>query len=421
MKNELIEIANKYTLESIVTKLTTLEKHHIDLKIGFLGEFSSGKSTLINALLDQKVLPSMDKPTSKSVVEIYAKEGIEQTLFYKETDQGKESISAIDFSEIALSSSDEKAVLEVSSSAFFQEGYLMIDTPGISSLDQSDMDITYGYLPFLDSAVICTHIHKGSLTQSIIDFLLKEEIRPILNNLLFVITNAHLKAPKAQQNIKEEIITQLETLNKQHALNLEKIREKVIVVSALEAMEQKGDFSLEELQTAFQNLFIQSKERLLKERVDRELHKIADELLNALQFQKENLNLDLSDLRTKEQELDQDTQVLEREKEKILQEFRQLKHKLTEAIHTVLTDYLTRIKTIKNESEIESLMIEMSHAIAEKSNRIVTRHFETVQLSHEQNLFHDLEITLSDILKQIDLGKNLGTVVFIELDRKSVV
>jgi len=82
MQKKLIEFSKKYELDSISNKLSNLN-NSLDLKIGFLGEFSSGKSTLINALLNQKVLPSMDKPTSKSVIEIVAKDNITDLEFYE--------------------------------------------------------------------------------------------------------------------------------------------------------------------------------------------------------------------------------------------------------------------------------------------------------------------------------------------------
>ena len=415
MQKKIIEISTHYNLTNILEKTSKLNEK-IDLKIGFLGEFSSGKSTLINALLNQKVLPSMDKPTSKSVIEIVAKNNLDSLEFYELKENEKQKISAMDFSDIALSNGNSKAMIEVPSNDFFEDGYIMIDTPGISSLDESDTDITYGYLPFLDCAVICNHIQKGSLTQSIIDFLLKDEIKPIINNLLFVITNAHAKAPKSQEKIKEEIVGQLEGLNRKHSLGMKSIETKVIIVSALEAMEDKKAYSLDVLKKSFNDNFIVKKEMLLNERVSKELTKISTELLEALIYKQEHSKLDLSELKEQEKSIEDSITKLSTEKKEILNSLNSIKPKIEKAIGSLLASYIQKIKTIKDSENISILMQEMSTAIEVDVNKVVSKHFKDLKLSNgNTQQFTELDAVLHDLLKQIDMGKDIGMVVLIEL------
>jgi len=415
MQKKLIEFSKKYELDSITNKLSNLDKS-LDLKIGFLGEFSSGKSTLINALLNQKVLPSMDKPTSKSVIEIVAKDNITDLEFYELSQKEKKPISAIEFSKIALEYGDSNAMVYVPSNDFFQDGYMIIDTPGISSLDKSDADITSGYLPFLDCAVICNHIQKGSLTQSIIDFLLKDEIRPIINNLLFVITNAHNKAPIAQQKIKEEIINQLHTLNEKHNLEMENIDAKVILVSALEAMEGKKGFSLDEIKDGFGENFINKKIILQKERKNKELKRIANQLLEALEFKKENSSLDLSELKDKEKLLDEKILDLEKKREIVVKSLNDIEEKIEKSIYTIFRKNLPKIKTIKEEEQIKVIMSEIEEALSREISKIVSLHFEKLSISNDKIMnFGELELTIQELLKQISMGKDIGMVILIEI------
>ncbi len=72
MKNQLINFANKYNFKNILDDIKELE-NNLEIKIGFLGEFSSGKSTLINSLIEQDLLLTMDIPTTKSITQIYSK------------------------------------------------------------------------------------------------------------------------------------------------------------------------------------------------------------------------------------------------------------------------------------------------------------------------------------------------------------
>ena len=56
----LLEIVQKYNLKEIEERINDIETENFDINIAFLGEFSSGKSSLINSLLDRKVLPTRD-------------------------------------------------------------------------------------------------------------------------------------------------------------------------------------------------------------------------------------------------------------------------------------------------------------------------------------------------------------------------
>jgi len=415
MEKKLIELSTNYELTSIHDKLLNLDKP-LDLKIGFLGEFSSGKSTLINALLNQKVLPSMDKPTSKSVIEIVAKDNITDLEFYELYDNKKEPITAIEFSKIALEDGDSNAMIYAPSNDFFQDGYMMIDTPGISSLDKSDIDITYGYLPFLDCAVICNHIQKGSLTQSIIDFLLKDEIRPIINNILFVITNSHSKSPVAQKKIKEEIINQLNTVNEKHTLGMENIDSKVILVSAFEAMEGKEGFSLDAIKNSFNENFMSKKILLQEERKSKELEKIAEQLLEALKFKKENGSLDMNSLKEKEEELNNTIITLEKEKSELIQSLQIIEAKIEKSIYTIFERYLPQLKRVKNQEQIKVLMNEIEEVLARSISEIISLYFEDILISNEHMIqFSEVEMTIQELLEQINMGKDIGMVILIEI------
>ncbi len=417
MQKKIIEISKNYNLVDILERTSKLNEK-IDIKIGFLGEFSSGKSTLINALLNKKILPSMEKPTSKSVVEIIARDGLDSVEFYELIDREKKRISAIEFSDIALSDSGKKALLEVPSNRFFEDGYVMIDTPGISSLDESDTDITYGYLPFLDCAVICNHIQKGSLTQSIIKFLLKDEIRPIINNLLFVVTNAYAKSPKARVRVKKEITSQLIALNKTHNLGMENIRRRVVVVSALEAMNREGDFNLEGLKSSFRENFINKKEILIKRRFESELNKIAEQLLERLRYKRENSTLDLSELKKKELELEEQIYKLDEQKNRVLDSLDKITPTLEKTVSTILNIYLNRLKAIRDSKKITKIIEEMRNEIEIKVDKIISKHFKELKIDIDNNSTQEfliLEKIVHDLLRQIDVGKDIGMVILIEL------
>jgi len=415
MDKKIIEISQKYNLTTIIKNIEALEKN-LDLKIGVLGEFSSGKSTLINALINQKVLPAMDKPTSKSIIELIAKDNLNDLKFYEIKDGEKIDISSIRFSEIALNESSSTATVYVPSNSFFQDGYIIIDTPGISSLDESDKDITYGYLPFLDCAIICNHIQKGSLTDSIVNFLLKGEIKHIINNIIFVITNAHSKPPKSQLKIRKKIISQLLNLNKKYSLGMIDIDSKVVTVSALEAMEGKKGFSLQSFKDSFRENFITKKVLLQKQKRNKEMKKIQNQLLELLLFKKKNGGLDLSHLKKKESSLEEEILSLEQKKSRILKSLHSINIKIKDRIYAIFNKYLPQIKTLKDEDKTAELMNELQEVMGRDVSKIISLHFvELSKLDSDIIIFKELELLIQNLLSQVDMGKDIGMVILIEL------
>ncbi len=194
--NQIQTIAQKHDLEKFITEAHDIMNDIPPIQIGFLGEFSSGKSTLINAILGEKILPAMEKPTSKAIVYVTPVTGHTERKYYAidESSGAWHEVTAYDFSEIALGNQTGgplKVITEAK--GILKDGYVFVDTPGISSLDECDYDITFGCLPFLDGVVLCVDIDKGSLTQSILKFLGKKEVQPLLNQIVVAINMADNK------------------------------------------------------------------------------------------------------------------------------------------------------------------------------------------------------------------------------------
>lgn len=104
--------------------------------------------------------------------------------------------------------------------------FVFIDTPGVSSLDKSDFDITLGYLPRLECAIICQDINQGGLTKSVIDFI--SQNLDIKNNLIFCLTKSDLKPQNIRENIKNSVLEQLKDLN------IENLEDKIVFTSIKE-------------------------------------------------------------------------------------------------------------------------------------------------------------------------------------------
>ena len=148
MKKDLLELAEKYELEQLTEKIESLN-YLANLKVGFLGEFSTGKSTLLNAMIGKKILPVDVIPTTKSITHIVPKNELENEEFFKvENDGSLTKIDKVDFQDIATGSKEGKTELNIPANDILKESYFFVDTPGLASLAKADTDITFGYLPF---------------------------------------------------------------------------------------------------------------------------------------------------------------------------------------------------------------------------------------------------------------------------------
>ena len=268
-------ICERYSFSSLSEKVDTIENESFVAKIGFLGEFSSGKSTLINALLGRKLLPAMPQPTSKSIVEVIPDHNIEKPLYWVVPDDGSDlqKLTGSKFSQYATESGEKRLKLRLeapASGSNTDEGFVFVDTPGVSSLDKGDADLTFGSLPELDGVVICSDINRGSLTQSIIDFLSKKEVKIILNNFLFAITQGDTKKEESASLVRFEIIKQLQIFCETENIKIDDLENRVFVVAAKPALDSGDNFSLNAFENAFKNKIYQNKKILQKERKHKE-------------------------------------------------------------------------------------------------------------------------------------------------------
>jgi hypothetical protein len=400
---QIVDILTKYGFSNLIERLNKLDED-IALRVGFLGEFSSGKSSLINAILGKKILPTMDQPTSKRVVEIEGS-NVENVQYYKRTDDGSlEGISAIDFSEMSMSHGNNVVYLKVPTNNFLQKGYLLIDTPGIHALDESDQDITFGYLQFLDAAVICQDIQKGTLPQSILDFLVKPEIKPIINNFLFAITKSDLKSEESQKEILNEVIQQLKKLNMEYNLGLNDIEKKVILVSDKE--------SLETLEKSFASTFIMAKDKLLRERKEKETQKIIEEAIKLLKEHRDNLDLNTDEIADKEHLIETDISKIKKEKNLINDRFKKVSRTLEDGIYDELQLFAEKVGNLSEEDELNMAIEDLKDNIENLAIRTIHKNFDDIQFDHLKGAeFVALKNDIKKILDVADIGKTVGTFV----------
>ena len=182
------DLDNQNKLEHLVSKM---EKDVFQLVV--VGEFSRGKSTLINALLGDDILPSDPNPTTVMLNVIKNSDGEHYLIHYRNGDV--KEISKEEFKNIVAKNDNEasnfsEAIMQTQMDAmkkmqvkyaeiqkendFGKIGIDVVDTPGINDIDKTREEVTLKYIPESDAAIIvCSAIQQ--LTSSEHKFI-KEQL-----------------------------------------------------------------------------------------------------------------------------------------------------------------------------------------------------------------------------------------------------
>jgi small GTP-binding protein len=137
---------NAVKIEELYEKLNKKE-----LVISFAGHFSAGKSSMINAILGEEILPKSPIPTSANVVKITTGEGVARVFFHQ--GHSVEYKEPYDIDMIKAYSKDKDTIkkLEISTTRkVLPHGVAMMDTPGIDAADDADRLMTEASLHLVD-------------------------------------------------------------------------------------------------------------------------------------------------------------------------------------------------------------------------------------------------------------------------------
>ena len=152
-----------------------------------LGQFKRGKSTFINSLLGEKVLPTAVVPLTSIVTLI--KHGERETIEVHFTNGQKKTISRSELPDYVTergNPENEKMVkhVEVSyPSDYLKDGVYIIDTPGVGSTFENNTEMTYNYLPRVDAALFLLAVDPP-MSQSEITFL--KDVKQYVEKIFFI-------------------------------------------------------------------------------------------------------------------------------------------------------------------------------------------------------------------------------------------
>lgn len=455
-------------LQSAITKLFQRAKE--PMKIAITGQFSSGKSTFLNALLSKNIIPTGITPVTSKVNYIRYKDEYIVQVKYKD---GREAFHPA--SNIANFTDQRGEVEDIDYLTLFAplpllKDIVFVDTPGLNSQSASDTLVTHNVLKDVDGIIWLTLIdNAGKMSEAEV---LEEYLNAYKNKSLCVLNQKDKFTPEQVEQttnyVKESFkkyfsevipISAREALiSRSHDINIMLENELEEKISNLQEEIRQNKFELKKEQMkSFFDEFDKRKDEILKKDVSKnkellkssnieavlefiykEIQPIADtsrdfaitkdikNILNALVSQEEKMIQILESLEEILENYEKEASLkFEELKKKFAKELNDSFSKIEEIIEKIATEILLHVKKtsrVRFEKQKDKLF--------SKKEQFITREYEAPKINSDEvykRLFYDDNLigkmfkgylkSLDAIQKQIN-DENLK--VFISLEDKII-
>lgn len=209
MIEKLKEYASQLGFEDIVKKLniisSSLQDSKAQLVLPLIGEFSAGKTTLINAISDSKALESASEPTTATIYALHFGATATRAIIHYQDGTITETDNISELHNKELIDATLVEVFDLSSKV--SSSILLVDTPGLSSHDIKHRQNLVDFLPQADGIFLVIDVNQP-ITKSLTDFAKTIELskRP----LYIVLTQCDTKSSQDIELQKKYILDNTE-------------------------------------------------------------------------------------------------------------------------------------------------------------------------------------------------------------------
>lgn len=348
-----LEQAEKFVRDLGVEKIAqdlhlmrmTLSREQFEVIVA--GEFSNGKSTFLNALLQEEILPSSVVPTTALINKIYFRN---QPTFEVHFDNGKvQKLSRQEFLDFVA---EDKHKVEGKTPQILQKirdqfgkathleiGYptslcenniVLIDSPGTNDMDERRVQITNEYIPKSDAAIFilkATQIFTAS-EKAFLQRILDADIKKIF----FVINfKDRVRSEEEFSEIQQAVIDNLPNgiqspkiyfVSALHALNHHKRLKGIEEVKPLSRREQRKQSQLLPIEKTgmieferqlMQFLSAESGTEKLRKPIERAVRLLESVIDDHILFERNSLNHNIEDIGTRVAEIEKQLKKVEGE------------------------------------------------------------------------------------------------------------
>lgn len=193
-------IPEKHLVKLLADIRHNLQQEHFRLVI--LGQFKRGKSTFINALLGQTIVPTDVIPVTAVITEIHYGPVSEAQVYFLGGSVQTIPLDQVD--QYVSESQNPKNQKKVDKIAIYhpaemlKNGVILVDTPGVGSIHEHNTRLTQEYLVQADAAIFIFSADPP-LTELEQNFL--KVIIPIVPQIFFVLNKSDYLSPEHLQKV----------------------------------------------------------------------------------------------------------------------------------------------------------------------------------------------------------------------------
>ena len=228
--NCLLKGNNEASNERLFAVREQLVSNHFNLVV--LGQFKRGKTTLINSLIGNEVLPSSVVPLTSIVTIMKFGNRVRCTIFMNDGTEQNIQIEELHDYVTESGNPENRRGVKCASIEYpiplLEKGMQLVDTPGIGSTFLHNTETTYEFLDHLDAAVF---LMSADVPISQVEKELLETIKSSTQKIFFVLNKVDNLAPKE--------ITEMSTYNNNVLKQMGFTVQEIWPISARKALEAK--------------------------------------------------------------------------------------------------------------------------------------------------------------------------------------
>jgi small GTP-binding protein len=292
-----------------------LEKNEFQLVI--LGQFKRGKSTLINSLLGEQILPTSIVPLTSIITVLKYNKTQNITVLFIDNHTKKITFSQLpDYVTEGKNPNNIKQVEQVIieyPSEYLKNGIQIIDTPGVGSVYQHNTDVAYDFVPKADAGIFL-FTADPPISESELKFL--TAIKDYLGKIIFV----QNKIDQISEKDREESLEFTKKIIKETVGAKELVFYQISAKLGFEGKKGKDSKKLMEsklpmFEEGLNHIFTSQKAHIITKSITKKLLLAVKEINLMLAIEEQSVSMPIAILKEKITAFNKELTVIKQEKE----------------------------------------------------------------------------------------------------------